>query len=333
MWTNDEINKLIELYPDNYNNDIAIILNKTKSSIDNKGYYLKLKKNNKLLEKRNNLGNKVRIDKGGRNLTFELLKKIASKYKTKIDFKNNDDPAYQAAINKGFLKKICEHMTVMKFSIPQLITRDILDNLLGFESSYNDRKIIKPYEIDIFYPEFNLGFEYQGIAWHKNNKNDLIKSKIAIDKGITIIYINEYTRNYETEIKDQIINILPLINKITKKSINKIDVLNYKVKNIYLDLYNKDELLKIAKNYKSFNLFKTNENTVYRKLCRMKLINEATLHMDDKKISRFNFSDEELILLVNSYDNLTNFRKEHLKIYKHIKRVKKDYMLAKLSRK
>ena len=158
-------------------------------------------------------------------------------YKTKIDFKNNDDPAYQTALTRGILKEICNHMTVMKFSIPQLITRDILDNLLKLKGNYNDRKIIKPYEIDIYYSDFKLGFEYQGIAWHKNNTNDIIKSKMAIEKGIHIIYIYEYenSREYEKDIKQQIINNLLLINKITNKEISENDVLNYNVNNIYLD--------------------------------------------------------------------------------------------------
>lgn len=34
----------------------------------------------------------------------------------------------------------------------------------------NDRKLIKPYELDILIPDFNLAFEFNGDYWH-NNEN------------------------------------------------------------------------------------------------------------------------------------------------------------------
>lgn len=335
MWTTNEIKKLIELYPDNFNKDIAKKLNKTLSSINNMGYRLKLKKTDLLLNKRNELSNKTRIKNGGRDLTYENLKKIAKKYKTRIDFIREDGPAYNVARVKGFLDDICSHMTVIKFSIPQLILREITDSILNIKGSYNNRKIIKPYEIDIYYDDFRLGFEYQGIAWHDNNKNDIIKSKMAIERNIKIIYIHELknSRNYESDIKKQLITNLSIINKMTNKNITKHDVETCVVKNIYLDLYNKEEMLDIVKSYKSFIEFKTNEKSIYRKLLKMKLIDEATEHMEDKKINKFNLDDKYLNTIISKYDNLTDFRHENLKLYKHIKRVNKDFLLDGLSRK
>lgn len=335
MWTTNEIKKLIELYPDNFNRVIAKELNKTLSSINNMGYRLKLKKTDLLLSKRNELSNKSRIKNGGRDLTYENLKKIAKKYKTRIDFIREDGPAYNVARVKDFLDDICSHMTVMKFSIPQLILREITDSILNVKGSYNNRKIIKPYEIDIYYDDFKLGFEYQGIAWHNNNKNDVIKSKLAVDKNIKIIYIHELknSRNYENDIKKELIDNLFIINKMCKKNIIKNDVESCVVKNIYLDLYNKEEMLDIAKSYKSFIEFKTNEKSIYRKLLKMKLIYVATEHMLDKKTNKLKLDDNHLKNIISKYNNLTDFRSENLKLYKHIKRVKKDFLLDGLNRK
>lgn len=335
MWTTNEIKKLIELYPSNFNKDIAEKLNKTLSSINNMGYRLKLKKNDLILSKRNEISNKTRIKNGGRDLTYENLKKIAKKYKTRIDFIREDGSAYNVARVKGFLDDICSHMTIIKFSIPQLILREITDSILNVKGSYNNRKIIKPYEIDIYYNDFKLGFEYQGIAWHNNNKNDVIKSKMANEKNIKIVYIQELknSRNYENDIKEQLINNLFIINKMSNKNITKNDVESCVVKNIYLDLYNKEEMLDIAKNYNSFVEFKTKEKSIYRKLLKIKLIDEATKHMVDKKINKLNLDDKYLKSIIAKYDNLTDFRNENLKLYKHIKRVKKDFLLDGLSRK
>jgi len=335
MWTNNEIKSLTMLYPNSFNVDIADKLNKTKKSIDNKGYQLGLKKSVELLNKRNNMGNLARIANGGRNLTYDKLKEIASKYKTRIDFITNDGAAYNTARLKGFLDDICSHMTVVKFSIPQLILREIVDSILNCKSSYNNRKAIKPYEIDVYYGDFKLGFEFQGIAWHKNNKNDIIKSNLAIDKGIKIIYINEYngSRDYENDIKKQLINNLLEINTLTNKKISKDDILNCKIKNIYLELYNKNELIDIAKTYNCFIKFKNEKRSIYIKLLKMNLINEATSHMINKSINKHEFTDEYLTSTINNYDNLTDFRKKELVIYKHIKRINKDYLLDGLIRK
>ena len=115
--------------------------------------------------------------------------------------------------------------------------------------------------------------------------------------------------------------------------LTKNDILKYKVNNIYLTLYNKEELLNVAKKYTSFIEFKNKENKVYRKLLKMKLINIATSHMLDKKINKLTITNEEIIKIVNKYGNLTDFRKEELKLYKHIKRLKKDFLIINLKRK
>jgi hypothetical protein len=335
MWTKQEEKILTNLYPNKFNNEIATIMCKTKSQIDNKGYRLGLIKSKELLDNRNNLGVKGKLAKGGRCLTYDVLKKIASKYKTKIDFIQNDGPAYQAARLKGFLSNICSHMTVIKFSIPQLILREITDKIIKVPSTYNNRKILKPYEIDIFYEDINLGFEFQGIAWHVNNKNDKIKKKLADKKGIKIIYIHEInnSRNYEADIKKQLIDKLKIINNHTKNKITKEDVEECVINNIYKKLYNREELIEVAKSYDSFKDFKEKELAIYKKLNKLKIIDIATNHMKDKKLNKLGYSNEYINSVVQKYDNLTDFRKNELQLYKHIKRVNKDYLIKHLKRK
>lgn len=335
MWTLNEIKKLKELYPDNYNDNIGKILNKTKKAVDLKGFRLGLKKSQELLEKRNKSGNIVRIINGGRDLSYSVLKKIADKYKTKIDFVRNDNSAYQAARLKGYLNDICEHMTVLKFSIPQLICKNILDQLLSSESMYNTRKIIPPYELDLYYKEFNLAFEYQGIYWHKNNTNDSLKETIIRKKKINFIKIYEIngSRNYEKDIKEQLIKKLALLSNITGKNLRKKDVLNIKIKNIYDKLYNKKELVDIAKSHTDYQEFKKTEPIVYKKLCKLSLIEASTKHMYGKKLNKIKLTEKQLKDIIKKYDNLTDFRKNDLRIYKHIKRTRKSYLIEHLKRK
>jgi len=150
--------------------------------------------------------------------------KTALKYKTKTEFFKNDGKIYRKAKNLGLLDSICSHMIKQSFSIPQLMLKYILTNLFDIDCLYNTRKIIKPYELDIYFPEYKLAFEYDGKRWHigdKINKMELCKSL-----GIKLFHIKENNRKYENDIKTQLIDILDQINSITNKKISIMDVTN-----------------------------------------------------------------------------------------------------------
>lgn len=77
----------------------------------------------------------------------------------------------------------------------------------------NIRTVIPPYELDIYLPQTNIAFEYNGDYWHGNNfpetqYKDEIKKKLCENKGIKLVHVwesewlhnNENTRNYIQEI-------------------------------------------------------------------------------------------------------------------------------------
>lgn len=327
MWKVKEENKLKEIYPNKTNKEISKILNKTISSINNKSYRLGLKKSKEFLLWRNKSGHKSKVLKGtSRDLTYDKLKKIANNYKTKIEFIKNDEPAYQACVRKKILDDVCSHMSVIKYSTPQLILEDIMNKLLNKKGSYNNRKIIKPYEIDLYYKEFKLGFEYQGIYWHSLDNNDKIKEEKCKEQNILLINIYEKTRNYEKDIKEQIIDNLKLINEVTKNNFNCKNINNIIVSNIYNKLYNKKELIGVAKQYNSFKEFKNNELKVYRKLLNLNLVDVATSHMCDKR-KFIKLTNNEIKKIISKYNSLTEFRKNEIKLYKHIKKTEKNHLL------
>mgnify|MGYP001573329522 CR=1 FL=1 len=59
----------------------------------------------------------------------------------------------------------------------------------------NNREIIKPYELDIYIPEFNLAIEYNGLFWHCTIKKEpnyhLNKTHLCSNKKIQLIHIYE----------------------------------------------------------------------------------------------------------------------------------------------
>ncbi|MDP3987430.1 MAG: hypothetical protein Q8P81_04365 [Nanoarchaeota archaeon] len=86
---------------------------------------------------------------------------------------------------------------------------------LGLETKNNIRTIISPYEIDIFVPEKNVGFEYNGLYWHseeqKGKEYHFEKSRIAREKGIKLFHIfsDEWKQKQEI-VKSMIRNALGL---------------------------------------------------------------------------------------------------------------------------
>ena len=70
----------------------------------------------------------------------------------------------------------------------------IIDLLKRYDMDHSkNRKIIKPYEIDFFIPEKNIGIETNGIYWHsskfKNKNYHLNKTELCMEKNISLIHI------------------------------------------------------------------------------------------------------------------------------------------------
>ena len=83
--------------------------------------------------------------------------------------------------------------------------KDYIENIIGFKINKNSRKIIPPYELDIFVPEKNLAIEYDGILWHsekyiKDTNYHLNKTESCEKMGIRLIYIFEDEWNEHTDI-------------------------------------------------------------------------------------------------------------------------------------
>lgn len=94
-----------------------------------------------------------------------------------------------------------------------------IDNYPHLKIIPNDRTVLEGKEIDILFPDLNIGFEYDGIYWHKDReKYDKSKDDLAKHKGITIYHINE-TRNK----KDKLTNFKK-VDKIIKTCISSKDI-------------------------------------------------------------------------------------------------------------
>jgi len=129
----------------------------------------------------------------------------------------------------------CPKCFPIKSSIAENLLADWIENLNVVVKRRS--KIIYPYEVDIYLPEYNLAIEYDSLYWHcERNENidknyHIHKTELCQSKGIQLLHIfdNEWAEN--TEIIKSII-----LNKL-KKTSNKIYARNTIVKEISNSLY------------------------------------------------------------------------------------------------
>jgi len=255
----------------------------------------------------------------GRRHTEESLREIASLYKTRAEFQKNDSSAYSCSRRRGqqFLDSICSHMFQGSYSIPQLICKVIMESLLEEACLYNTRKVIKPYELDLYFAEYELAIEYNGKGWHESEdakKRDFIKNKKCENLGITLLTLVENSRKYECDIKSQLIEFLPIINRITKKNLVENDILSIDCSGA----------LRIIEKFSDLNLIKEKINscsniadfqkkhiTCYNFLRK---INRTDM-LDDIRESK-PCSDEEIILMCKKIICYSDFIKNHIHLYR-----------------
>lgn len=106
----------------------------------------------------------------------------------------------------------------------------------------------KPYELDIFIPELNIGFEFNGLYWHcnkfKDNNYHFEKSKFFREIGIIIyhIYEDDWVHN-NTKTKELLLKLLT--NTLTIDDFN----INLSENNIIVSLDVPIEKILIENNY------------------------------------------------------------------------------------
>lgn len=85
---------------------------------------------------------------------------------------------------------ISSSSSIKQDNLLKLIQENTYENILE-----NYKNIIKPYEVDIYLPDLNIGFEFNGLYWHstkfKDNNYHLKKYTLATDNNIRLFTIWE----------------------------------------------------------------------------------------------------------------------------------------------
>lgn len=260
-----EISTLLAEYPFTKNKDLAVRYSCSNSFLLNFARYYSIKKDKEWLK---TIRAETLINRNknitGRDLTYELLQEIALKYQSKREFSEKDCSAYVTANRLGIMDEITKHMISFAFSVPQIITRQITEYLFFEKCEYNTRRIIPPYELDVYFPNLKLAFEYDGKGWHKNDEID--KIKLCKDKGILLIKIFERSRRFKEDIQNHLVENLDLINEWCNTNITSNVIFSFNEDIDFPKLFTEEELNLLRSN--SVKYLRKYNNILYEKYKR-----------------------------------------------------------------
>jgi hypothetical protein len=329
-WNDEEIQIIKDMYKDFTNKEISDYIKQNLNievnpkQIKGKGVSLRLLKSKEVRSKNIGIRNKI----VGRDLTYDFVKNEVLKYNTKSELQEKDGSCYAWLVTNNLVNEFCSHMIPQSFSIPQMMLYQLLRIILPNENIvYNTRKIIKPYELDIYIESKSIGFEYNGKGWHVNNENDKIKINLCKEKNIELFIFIENSRRYEDDIKNQFNLILNQFNNIFNLDIKKEDINNIDLSIVYSQLISDDSIKNICNQYNDFSLFRKEQYNLYLKLLKMKKLHEYTLHMKRYVI---NWTEDLIKKEISKYKTLKEFYTNSHSCYLFISRNKKFKYLLEL---
>ena len=165
----------------------------------------------RLIEKFSNINNITNIDYTNCNLTAFCEKGHEYNINIKTLYSRYNSNCIICTVCNPIIKFISDKENELHNYIKENYNKEIISN---------SKDIIKPYELDIYIPDLNLAFEFNGVYWHNElNKEDDYhnnKTNMCLNKGIQLIHIWEDDWIYKQDIVKSMI-----LNKLNK-NINKI---------------------------------------------------------------------------------------------------------------
>lgn len=193
VWQDYTVKEIIEIY----------LPERVGSSIRSRAKFLQLpNQSTEVKERMKEARKKLCVDRNksiGRDRNDEWAVKEVKKYKS-IQEVRVMDPSLYSYINKNNMKYLFDGMIVGdSFNYPQMFMYQCLLKLLpNTEILYNTRKIIAPYELDIYIPSKKLAIEYNGNNFHNQEDvkaRDAIKQEKCLTMGIDLRYLVEVNKH------------------------------------------------------------------------------------------------------------------------------------------
>lgn len=193
---------------------------------------------------------------------FIPIQEINSKYGTGWYQQNKDKVIIYK--EKGYIKDIYLN-DIIKYSqrVNSKFQQEVFEFINISTAIQNTRKIIAPYELDIYIPKLNLAIECDGIFWHSelDSNYHLMKTELCEEKGITLIHITDWQWNNQKDIIKSIINsylhrynniiyakdckIIYVNQDIANEFLTKNNIFGEVIADKHIGLYHNNELIQI----------------------------------------------------------------------------------------
>jgi hypothetical protein len=138
-------------------------------------------------------------------------------------------------------------------------------NSINIKKVRNTKKIIPPKEIDIYFPDNNVGVEFNGLYWHsdsfKEKNYHQKKTEQCEDVGVDLVHVFEDEWVYKKEIVESIVKaklgffdekifarkceVRPITPSVEKKFLIENHIQGYSPSSIKLGLYHEDDLVSV----------------------------------------------------------------------------------------
>jgi len=250
--------------------------------------------------------------------SFQNLKYHAQICSSRYEIKNRFANIYECIRRNNLLDVLCSHMNSYKLAFSEKVCKEISEHLFNTSCITNTRKIISPYELDIFFPDLNIAIEFQGEYWHSKQEViaiDKLKQTLCSSKNILLLEIHEKGYSHQDNVDliiEQFKNYIPTINQFLNSNYKKQDI----IEKVDLEkIYNSHKVLDLEKEISKFSSLKelsSKKKSLYdriRKTNKIHLLN----NIRERKypIKWKNMTDEEILNLIkNNFKCYTDFRKK-----------------------
>lgn len=324
-WTEEELAELRRLWWNHTPKEVfAMLPEHSVSRICNKANRMKLPRSpatsQRLLENQRKLVAQRNITVLGKERSYERARETALKYQTRTEFYRKDISMYLYVREQGLWDELCGHMAIGNFNYSESFLFECIRCLFpGQEILRNSRKIIKPYELDVYVPSALVAFEYDGSNWHNSqevSERDAVKSKLCAAAGIRLCRIRE-VREQRNNPEASIVGSLAALGYDT----SNIDVESCS-QSAFAQGYSDDAIRQCVSKYSTLKDFRKNETSLYNRLIKRGLLDKylsgLSRHIPDNSPERIN---EALAACSSSAE----FREKHLGMYSAMKKYPELY--------
>lgn len=252
----------------------------------------------------------------GRHMNYSFAKEEVKKYQSRQEMYAMDNSLYQFVRNNNYMEELCSHMVFgASFNYPQRFMYNCIKQLAGdCEIRYNDRKAVRPLELDIYIPSMRIGIEYNGVRFHSTEEakqRDLLKKEKCAAKEITLYSLAESCKRKPEEGIIEFLGVVGFDISFLDKEKAKKDTFN--------EVYSKNLIEKTVAKYTSYKEFREQEQKLYGFLLRNNLIGEYT--SDLIKRANKQLSDKEIVGIIGECGSGKMFREKYhayfLRVYKN----------------